>query len=50
MSVMMRPQQKMMAVKKIRGVRRLRSALVSGSKIAYEMKKIVREMLYCIPV
>jgi hypothetical protein len=39
----------MMQVKKIRGVKRLSRAFVKGSKSAYEMKKIVKGMLYWVP-
>lgn len=43
------PQARIMQVKKIRGVKRFNRAFVSGSKSAYEMKKIVSDMLYWVP-
>lgn len=46
---MILPQARIMQVKKIRGVKRFNRAFVSGSKRAYEMKKIVSDMLYWVP-
>jgi hypothetical protein len=46
---MMLPQARIIQVKKIRGVKRFSRAFVSGSKSAYEIKKIVSDMLYWVP-
>ena len=40
-----RPQSRIMLVKKTLGVRRLSSTFVTGSARAYEMKKIVKALL-----
>lgn len=45
MSVIIRPHSRIMAVKKTRGVTRLRTTLVTGSARAYEMKKMVSALL-----